>query len=92
MQRFGAIELFVIEFILFALLWLISDYVGTLLSLGVSLTAFFILIISLIAEWIEPSKVPRWYFVFMMVTVFTPLLVGGIMIYIFEGELDWMSF
>ena len=92
MIKFGAIELFVIEFILFAALWLMSDYVGTLLSIGISITAFFILIISLIAEWIEPSKVPRWYFTFMVVTIFTPLLVAGIMVYIFEGKLDWMTF
>lgn len=91
MQRFGWIELFILEFILFAVLWLISDYMGTMFSLAISGMAFCILIISLIAEFIEPSKVPRWYFTFMVVTVITPLLVGALMIYIFGGDLDWMN-
>jgi len=91
MKKFGAIELFIIEFIMFSILWLWSDFIGTLFSLSISLIAFCILLISLIAEWIEPSKVPRWYFVFMLVTVITPLLVAGVMIYIFEGELEWFT-
>ena len=91
MSRFGALELFIVEFILFAILWLCSDFLGTMFSLGISLMAFCILIISVIAELLEPSKVPRWYFTFMVVTIITPLLVAGIMIYIFEGKLDWMS-
>ena len=92
MKRFGSIELFIVEFILFAILWLSSDFLGTMFSLGISLTAFFILVISVIAELIEPSKVPRWYFNFMLVTIVTPLLVAGIMVYIFEGKLEWMTF
>ncbi len=91
MSRFGSLELFIVEFILFAILWLCSDFIGTMFSLGIPLTALFILIISLIAEWIEPSKVPRWYFNFMIVTIITPLLVAGIMVYIFEGKLEWFS-
>lgn len=91
MRKFGVVELFIVEFILFAILWLMNDFIATLLSLGVPLTAFFILIISLIAEWIEPSKVPRWYFTFMLVTIVTPLVVAGIMVFIFEGELEWFE-
>lgn len=92
MKRFGVLELFIVEFILFAILWLSSDFLGTMFSLGISLTSFFILIISIIAELLEPSKVPRWYFTFMAVTIVTPLLVAGIMVYIFEGQLEWMTF
>jgi len=81
-------ELFILELILFLALWLWDDYIGLLLSVILSGIAFFILIVSLIVEWIEPSKVPRRYFYWIGVTVLAPLLVGVFHRILFGGG-EW---
>ena len=61
-MKLGPLEIFLAEFVLYLFLWLSNEYVGTLLSAlfgGISLA---LLIVARISEWIEPSKVPRWYF------------------------------
>jgi hypothetical protein len=59
-------EIFMIQAILYLILWLWNDYAATIFSLSFAAIAFFILIIALIAEVIEPSKVPRKYFYVML--------------------------
>ena len=84
--------LFLTEFIVFFSLWLFDDYVGTMLSINFSLISLFILIIALIAEWLDRSKVPRLYFGFMLVSVFTPLIASATYIAMFGTELGWLKF
>ena len=67
-------EVFLIETIVYIVLWLWNEYVATILTLSFTAIAFFILAVSLISEAIERSKVPRWYFSYMLISVFTPLL------------------
>ena len=85
-------EIFFIQVIVYLLVWLWNDFVATILSLSFTAIAFFILVISLIAELIDRSKVPRWYFYVMVLSVLTPLLVGSLFMYIKKGSLDWMVF
>ena len=44
--------------ILYLLIWLVSDYIGLLLCLGVSLISFSILVISWIADRLEYTNIP----------------------------------
>jgi hypothetical protein len=91
MQKISLIEIFLIEFILFSLLWLWDDYIGSMITIVFSFIFFFILVISLIVEIIEQSKVPRWYFSFMAVSIFAPIAAAFIFIYFVGAEFEWLS-
>ncbi|RMG86970.1 MAG: hypothetical protein D6714_03225, partial [Bacteroidetes bacterium] len=77
--------------IFYAGLWFWNDYIATMLSLAFPAICFFILIISLIAEWIEPSKVPKWYFQVMIVSILAPLVTGIFFVVVLDFGLQWME-
>ena len=83
-------EVFLVEAIVYLLLWMWNDYVATILTLSFTAIALFILLVSLVAELIERSKVPRWYFGLMVISVVTPLIVGVFFMVLKKGGLDWM--
>ncbi|MCP3930471.1 MAG: hypothetical protein GY705_15370 [Bacteroidetes bacterium] len=84
-------EIFLAEIIAYFLLWLWNDYVATLLCLTLACIFLFILIISWVVEWIEPSRVPKWYFHFMILSVLAPVLVSAIFLGINGGEFEWLE-
>lgn len=86
------IIVFLIEFIIFLSLWLIDDYIGTMLSATFVAISLFILLIALMAELLDRSKVPRLYFWLMAVSVIAPLVASAVYIGLFGVELDWMRF
>ncbi len=88
-RRLNITEIFLLQAIFYTLLWLWNDYVATLLSLTFSAIAFFILSVSLISELLDRSKVPRWYFYAMIISVVTPLIIGSFFMYLKKGALDW---
>ncbi len=90
MEKIRPVEIFLVEVIIYFLLWIFNDYLATLLS--VSMVAIFlcILLISLIVEGIERSKVPIWYYHFMIVSLLAPLLVAMIYLF-FAGGVSWME-
>ena len=81
--------MFLIQFIIYTALWLISDFTATLVTLVFTAIFIFVLIISLIAEFIEPSKVPPWYFRFMIVSILAPIIAAGIFVGIMGADFDW---
>ena len=89
MSRHRLLELFIGQMILYGALWIYQDYLATLLSTILCTIFFFILMVSLIVEWIEPSKVPRWYFQFMVISILAPLLAGVLFVALLGGQLDW---
>lgn len=91
-KRTYVFEIFFIQIIIYLLLWLWNDFVATLLSLSFAAIGIFVLLISLIAEIIDRSKVPRWYFYVIVLSVLTPILVGSLFMFIKKGSLDWMIF
>ena len=72
-------------------IFLISDYLGSLLSAIFILTFLAILLLSLLVELIERSKVPRWYYWFMFVSVLAPLLVSALFLLLGWGNLSWLN-
>ena len=88
MKRLSTIEIFLIEFVLFLGLWLFNDYMGTLLSIILASISFFLLLIALVAEYLEPSRIPRWYFVIMISTILAPL-AAALVYWIIFGSLKW---
>ena len=85
-------EIFMIQAILYLLVWLWNDYAATILSLSFAAIALFIVIIAFISELIEPSKVPRKYFYIMLISAFTPIIIGSFFMILKKGALDWMIF
>jgi hypothetical protein len=91
MQKIRPIEVFLIEFILFSLLWLWDDYIASMLTIVFSFIFFFILVISLMVELVERSKVPRWYFIFMAVSIFAPIAATFVFIFFMGADFEWLS-
>lgn len=84
-------EVFLIEAIIYIALWMWNEYVATIMTLAFSAIALFILVISLISELIERSKVPRWYFTYMLISIFTPLIIGAFFWILNNGSFSWMK-
>lgn len=82
-------EIFLIETVIYLALWLINDYLASMLSLILAVICFSILVISLLVELVEKSKVPRWYYYFMAASVLSPILAGLVYFFI-SGELNWV--
>jgi hypothetical protein len=91
LRRFSLTEFFLLQAIIYTALWLWDEYVATILTLSFSAIPAFILIISLISEAIEKSKVPRWYFSYMLISVLTPLIIAAFFWVLHKGQFDWMT-
>jgi hypothetical protein len=91
MQRLRPLEIFLIQFVCYMGLWLYDDYMGSLVSIVLAGVFAAVLIISLIVERIEPSKVPRKYFYVIAVSVLAPLLAMGLYVLIMGGRIGWLE-
>jgi len=91
MPKLSLLEIFLIEFVFFALLWLVDDYIASMLTVVISSICFFILILSLIAEWIEKSKVPKSYYIIMFISTITPWIVTGAFVFFAGVDFDWLK-
>jgi hypothetical protein len=83
-------EVFLIQVFLYMVCWLLNDYLATMVSLIFGTMFLAILLVSLVVEVVERSRVPGWYFVFMLISVIAPLVSAGIYLSITQG-LDWMK-
>lgn len=87
--RLSPLEAFLIQVVLYILLWLGDDFYATLGSFAFAGLFFSIWIISRIAELIEPSKVPRWYFRYLFGGAMAPILVT-LIFYLIRGVPSWV--
>lgn len=83
-------EVFLLEVAVWLAFWLLNDYMATLLTLIIVAIVSSVLIIAMISEWIERSKVTRYYFQVMAVSIAAPLVAGVLYILLF-GELTWLK-
>jgi hypothetical protein len=79
------------ECVIFTALWLWNEYVATYATIIIPGVMAVILLLSLIADWIEPSRIPKWYYYIMVITILIPLVIGMFFIYIYGGNLAWMK-
>lgn len=70
------LEVFLVQIIIYVILWLSDSYMATLISVVMIGIGLAILIIASIAELIERSKVPRSYFWLMAGMIFAPVIVS----------------
>ncbi len=71
------IELFLSQLIIYTLVFLVDEHVGYLLSIILGCLSLVLLVISFFLEWVEPSKVPRWYFQVMWLSFLAPTIIAG---------------
>jgi len=91
MSRIRLIEIFLIQALVYLVLWLWNDYVATLMTVLMTVIFTGILIVAIIAELIEKSKVPRSYFTFMIGSILIPVVVGFIFVTLMGGDLEWLK-
>lgn len=82
-------EIFLAELMIWFVLWLWNDYIAALLTSIIGAIVFAVLLIALISEWLERSKVPRRYFGVMFVSLLAPAVAA--LLYIgMNGGLDFI--
>lgn len=79
-----------IEAVIYCALWLWDEYVASYLTLIFPGLILAVLIIAVLADLIEPARIPRWYYGLMIVSILTPLLIGTLFYFIYEGQLEWL--
>lgn len=89
--RLSLLEIFLLEVAVWLALWLIDDYMATLLTLILTAIVFAVLVIALLSELIERSKVPRKYFWVMGLSVLAPVVAAALYLVIFGGRLGFLS-
>lgn len=87
--RPSLLEIFLLEMAFWLALWLMSEYIATLLTLILTAIVFAVLVIAVIAELIERSKVPRLYFWVMGISIITPILAALAYLLIFDGKIEF---
>jgi hypothetical protein len=89
MRSLSALEVFLLEIVVYLILWFSNDYLAVVLSLifaGVLLVA---LLLALASELIERSKVPRRYFTIMVLSILAPFIVAAVF-WAIQGPPDWL--
>jgi hypothetical protein len=83
-------EILLIEAILFGIFWITNEYIATLFTFIAVPIFFGILMVSLIAEHIEKSKINKEYFYLMAGLALIPTLIFIAMFLINGGtSFDW---
>ncbi|GAB4493985.1 MAG: hypothetical protein OHK0019_19140 [Saprospiraceae bacterium] len=89
--RLSLLEIFLLEVVVWLGLWLLNDYLATLLTFIIGAIVLAVLVIALIAEAIERSKVPRKYFHVMWLSLVAPFTAALLYLLIFGGELVFLE-
>lgn len=76
--RLSLFEVFLLQMVGWLGLWLFSDYVAGLLTIIVGAIVSAVLLIALISEAIERSKVPKSYFYVMALSLLAMLVAAGL--------------
>lgn len=79
-----------VNIIVYGSLMLVNEYAGFLLAVIIGAISFSVWGISHIVEWIQPSKVTRNYYGFVLAAWVGPLLavLGFIVL---RGEIGWLN-
>ena len=89
--RINLAIILLLQAVIYSGLWLWNASVAVYLTLIFPGMILVILIIAGIADLIEPSRIPGWYYGLMIVSIVTPLLIGAVFYYLYEGRLDWLA-
>ncbi|HLF65192.1 MAG TPA: hypothetical protein VI603_15615 [Saprospiraceae bacterium] len=91
MLRLTVFEIFLLQLIFYGLLWLMDEYVASYICLILPVVIAALLLISWIADLIEPARIGRKYYYVMAISILAPLLVGAFFYFIYGGEIAWLK-
>src|SRR4030095_13733664 len=77
--------------VIYLSIWLWNEYVASYISLIFPSMILVILVLALIADWIEPSRIPRWYYILMLISIFIPVIIGAVFYFINDGNIAWLK-
>jgi len=83
----AAIEILLVQVVVFMVLWILIPFWASLLTFIIPMIGIPILLIALIAELLERTRISRLYFVVMFITILAPPTVA--FIYSFLSGNDW---
>lgn len=84
-------ELILIQLIFYIGIYLMSSYIGIMICLVMAPIFLFVLVISLIAEVLDRSKVSKTYYAFMFSGFIIPLIVLIFVVISDPNALKWLE-
>jgi len=87
-----ALEIFLLEVVIFMALWLLLPFWASLLTFIIPMIGLPILLISLIAEWLERTRISRLYFVVIFISILVPPLVALVYGFLSGNEWNFLNF
>lgn len=90
-RRWWFVEVALAEAVVLMALWLWSPYAAFLITLVGSLLVLSALVIAGISEWLEPTRIPKRWFILAMVVVATALATGALYVLISGGRFDFFG-
>ncbi|MBC7777058.1 MAG: hypothetical protein H7246_16620 [Phycisphaerae bacterium] len=85
------LEIFLLQIIGWLGLWLLSDYIAALLTLIIGAIVSAVLIIALISEAIERSRVPKKYFQVMALSILSIVVAAVIYTTLLGGHFEFIT-
>jgi hypothetical protein len=89
-RRLSLFEIFLLQLIFYGLIWLWDEFVASYICLIFPVIIAAILLISWIADLIEPARVGGRYYLFMIVSIIAPVVVAAFFFFIFDGDVAWL--
>jgi hypothetical protein len=80
-----------LQAVVYSGVWLWNDYVATYFTVIIPGIIFMILVLATVSDFIEPARIPKWYYGLMLVSMVTPIVIGAIFYYLYDGRLDWLT-
>lgn len=77
------------QLILYLLLMLYDEYAGTLMATILGTIALAVWILSYVVEWVQPSRVPKNYYRYLLTGWVAPL-VALLAFIALRGEIGWL--
>ncbi len=78
MSNRRVVEIFLAQVVVYLFLWVTNSYLALILSAIFAGICLLIFLVSLVVEAVERSRVPRWYYYFMIASTLAPLLAMGV--------------
>jgi len=91
MRGLSVLESFMVQLVIYIIIWIMNDYVASLLLIIVPVIGTAILLLSFIFELIEPSKISKSYYKYMLSLILAPVTVAVIYFYMNGFQLDWLE-
>ena len=77
--------------VIYLSIWLWDEYAAFYITLIFPTVILVILILALIADLIEPSRIPGWYYLLMVISIIIPVIIGAVFYFINDGRIGWIG-